>query len=109
MVGSVMKDDILMESIHSVKHGSRVSERSMTQRSIITNNQERPINLPVSTSKAAKGLKQALVAAVQLNTKNFGESYLNKIMTNVSKSYDIRGTIFGTFYRVGFDLHELSP
>ena len=44
-----------------------------------------------------------------MNTKNFGESYLNKIMNNVAKSYDIRSTIFGTFYRVGFDLHELSP
>ena len=30
-------------------------------------------------------------------------------MNDVSKSYDVRATIFGTFYRVGFDLHELSP
>jgi hypothetical protein len=30
------------------------------------------------------------------------------MMMEVSKSYDVRATIFGTFYRVGFDLHELS-
>jgi len=30
-------------------------------------------------------------------------------MQEVSHSYDIRATIFGTFYRVGFDLHELTP
>jgi hypothetical protein len=30
-------------------------------------------------------------------------------MSEVSKSYDLRATIFGTFYRVGFDLHELTP
>ena len=30
-------------------------------------------------------------------------------MTQVAGTYDLRATIFGTFYRVGFDLHELSP
>jgi hypothetical protein len=51
-----------------------------------------------------------LVAAEALkNQKNFSESYFNKIMSDVSSQYDIRATIFGTFYRVGFDLHELSP
>ena len=30
-------------------------------------------------------------------------------MQDVAKDYDIRATIFGTFYRVGFDLHELTP
>jgi hypothetical protein len=30
-------------------------------------------------------------------------------MMEVADNYDIRATIFGTFYRVGFDLHELSP
>ena len=43
-----------------------------------------------------------------MNNRNFGESHLHKLMENVAKSYDIRATIFGTFYRVGFDLHELS-
>ena len=54
-------------------------------------------------------LKQALEAAGMISQKNFTESYLNKIMNEVAKSYDIRATIFGTFYRVGFDLHELTP
>ena len=30
-------------------------------------------------------------------------------MLDVAQSYDLRATIFGTFYRVGFDLHELNP
>jgi len=47
--------------------------------------------------------------AGKLNSQNFSESYLNRIMMEVAQSYDIRATIFGTFYRVGFDLHELSP
>jgi len=50
-----------------------------------------------------------LEAAGIISQKNFSESYLNKIMNEVAKSYDIRATIFGTFYRVGFDLHELTP
>jgi hypothetical protein len=29
-------------------------------------------------------------------------------MNDYAKSQDIRAVIFGTFYRVGFDLHELS-
>lgn len=93
----------------SARHGSRMSEHSQkTQRSIITNIPEKPINL-TTTSKASKGLKQALEAAGKLSNKFLSESYLNKIMMDVAKSYDIRATIFGTFYRVGFDLHELSP
>ena len=44
-----------------------------------------------------------------MNQKSFSESYLNKIMLNVARSYDVRATIFAAFYRVGFDLHELSP
>jgi hypothetical protein len=50
-----------------------------------------------------------LEAAGKINSKLFSESYLSKIMMDVAKSYDVRATIFGTFYRVGFDLHELSP
>ena len=30
-------------------------------------------------------------------------------MSNVSESYDVRATIFGVLYRVGFDLHDLTP
>lgn len=29
-------------------------------------------------------------------------------MNDFAKSFDIRAVIFGTFYRCGFDLHELS-
>jgi hypothetical protein len=54
-------------------------------------------------------LKAALEASKTVNKKNYTDSYLNRVMVDVSKTYDIRATIFGTFYRVGFDLHELSP
>ena len=30
-------------------------------------------------------------------------------MIDFFKSFDIRAVIFGTFYRCGFDLHELTP
>jgi hypothetical protein len=30
-------------------------------------------------------------------------------MKDLSQSYDLRLTIFATFYRVGFDLHDLTP
>lgn len=30
-------------------------------------------------------------------------------MGDFANSYDLRGVIFGTFYRCGFDLHELTP
>lgn len=30
-------------------------------------------------------------------------------MIDFSNSYDLRAVIFGTFYRCGFDLHELTP
>jgi len=36
------------------------------------------------------------------------ESMLAKKMNEYSKSFDIRAVIFGTFYRCGFDLHELT-
>ena len=34
---------------------------------------------------------------------------ITRIMQDFAKSYDIRAVIFGTFYRCGFDLHELTP
>jgi len=30
-------------------------------------------------------------------------------MNEHAKGFDVRAVIFGTFYRCGFDLHELSP
>jgi hypothetical protein len=52
-------------------------------------------------------LKKALEAAQSLG--NSAESHLNKLMKDVSQSYDLRLTIFASFYRVGFDLHDLTP
>ena len=40
---------------------------------------------------------------------NSSESLLNKLMKDVALSYDLRLTIFASFYRVGFDLHDLTP
>ena len=37
------------------------------------------------------------------------DSHLARVMNDFAKSFDIRAVIFGTFYRCGFDLHELSP
>jgi len=34
---------------------------------------------------------------------------LSKVMAEVAKGFDIRSVIFGTFYRCGFDLHDLEP
>ena len=31
------------------------------------------------------------------------------MMKDVALSYDFRLTIFASFYRVGFDLHDLTP
>lgn len=51
----------------------------------------------------------ALNAAQRLNEKEKdSESYLNSCLNELVKSYDIRACVFSTFFRVGFDLHELS-
>ena len=60
-------------------------------------------------SKGFERLREAIKASKALNEKNFTEAYLNKVMMDVANSFDLRGTIFAAFYRVGFDLHELSP
>ena len=60
-------------------------------------------------SKGFERLREAIEASKALNEKNFTEAYLNKVMMDVANSFDLRGTIFAAFYRVGFDLHELSP
>jgi len=88
------------------KLGSRVSTQK-SQKSVITNPSEKPIQ--IGTGRVSKGLKQAIEQADQINMKTFSDSYLHKIMAEVAEGYDLRATIFGTFYRVGFDLHELSP
>lgn len=85
---------------------SKQSTRS--QKSIISGKSEKPINIP--SSKASKNLKNALTASSKLQgtQKQFSESYLNRLMLDIASSYDLRQTIFGCFYRVGYDLHELS-
>mmetsp|Transcript_1188 Transcript_1188/g.1198 ORF Transcript_1188/g.1198 Transcript_1188/m.1198 type:complete len:125 (+) Transcript_1188:2078-2452(+) len=99
---SVIKEEGGGDKMSKVSGGGSLR----SQRSVITNNPEPMVN--IGGSKVVKGLKNAIDMAGKLNQKNFSESYLNKIMQDVAQSYDIRATIFGTFYRVGFDLHELS-
>lgn len=62
-----------------------------------------------ANAKGFKRLQQAIEASNKINKKNFSESYINKIMQDVAHSFDLRATIFCVFYRVGFDLHELTP
>lgn len=63
----------------------------------------------MSKSKASRVLRLALDAAAKLNEKEKdSESYLNAMLTDLVKSYDIRACVFATFFRVGFDLHELN-
>jgi hypothetical protein len=59
-----------------------------------------------SNIKASRTLNQALKAGdkQQKNT----ESQLTRIMNDYAKTFDNRAVIFGTFYRCGFDLHELT-
>ena len=60
-------------------------------------------------SKASRILRMALDAAQKLNDKEKdSESYLNAMLNDLVKSYDIRSCVFATFFRVGFDLHELT-
>lgn len=57
--------------------------------------------------KASRSLQQALKAADKQS--NNTDSHLARVMNDFCKSFDIRAVIFGTFYRCGFDLHELTP
>jgi len=52
-------------------------------------------------------LKKALEAAQSIG--NSSETKLNSLMKEVALSSDLRLTIFASFYRVGFDLHDLTP
>jgi hypothetical protein len=55
--------------------------------------------------KASRTLQSALKAGGKQNQT----SHLTRLMNDFAKSFDIRAVIFGTFYRCGFDLHELTP
>lgn len=62
-----------------------------------------------TVSKGFRRLRKAIEVAQQQDKAKFTESYINKLMSDVSNSYDLRATIFCVFFRVGFDLHELTP
>jgi len=63
-----------------------------------------------SKSKASRILRMALTAAKKLNEKDKqNDSYMNQLLDNLVKTFDIRACVFATFFRVGFDLHELTP
>ena len=59
-----------------------------------------------ANNKASKSLLQALQAGDKQAENS--ESALTRVMQDFAKSFDIRAVIFGTFYRCGFDLHELT-
>ena len=63
-----------------------------------------------SKSKASRILRMALQAANQIGGKSgqYNESYISGVLSSLVKTYDLRASIFSTFYRAGFDLHELS-
>ena len=63
-----------------------------------------------SKSKASRILRMALQAANQMGGKSgqYNESYISGVLSKLVKTYDLRASIFSTFYRAGFDLHELS-
>ena len=51
----------------------------------------------------------ALSAAKNLNEKDkSSDSYMNQLLLDLAKTYDVRACVFATFFRVGFDLHELT-
>ena len=63
-----------------------------------------------SRSKASRILRMALEAASNMGKggDKYNESYVSGVLSKIVKEYDLRSTIFGTFYRVGFDLRELN-
>ena len=83
-------------------HGSAGMEGSQPDRS--------QASKLTSRSKASRILRMALEAASNMGKGNdkYNESYVSNVLNKIVKDYDLRSTIFGTFYRVGFDLHELS-
>jgi len=81
-----------------IDHGMDASNRVIGSNASQTLKQSQSI-------KAGKSLQQALKAGGASNN----ESALTRTMQDFARSFDIRAVIFGTFYRVGFDLHELTP
>lgn len=61
-------------------------------------------------SKVAQRLRHAVIAANVIDSKKNkrDESYITQLLLDNVKQYDLRMVIFGAFYRVGMDLHELN-
>lgn len=98
--------EISGNNVFKDENKSRLSQRSHnTTKSVITQNNTAAL---LNASKASKGLKKALEAAQAINANN-SEIVLNKLMKEQALSNDLRLTIFACFYRVGFDLHDLTP
>jgi hypothetical protein len=76
----------------------------------LSNNDRSQISKLTSKSKASRILRMALEAASNIGKggDKYNESYVSNVLSKCVKDYDLRSTIFGTFYRVGFDLHELN-
>jgi hypothetical protein len=54
-----------------------------------------------------RNLQEAMKAAAEIGKTD--DSRLTELMNDYAKGYDTRSVIFGTFYRCGFDLHDLQP
>jgi len=59
-------------------------------------------------SKVASRLKTAVQQAKAAKNSKKNESFITEMLAKSVKTFDLRQVIFGGFYRVGFDLHELS-
>lgn len=92
------------------KYGFDPSQQNLTLRDNerseeeLNNKEDTP-----SRSKASRILRMALSAAKNLNEKDkSSDSYMNQLLLDLAKTYDVRACVFATFFRVGFDLHELT-
>lgn len=59
------------------------------------------------TSTIKRNLQEAMKTAAEIGKTQ--DSRLTELMNDFAKGYDTRSVIFGTFYRCGFDLHDLQP
>lgn len=62
----------------------------------------------VKQSQSIKAGKSLQAALKEGSSQQNAENRLTVTMQDFAQSLDIRAVIFGTFYRVGFDLHELT-
>lgn len=70
---------------------------------------EKNVNNQATASKASRILRMALTAASKINEKEKqSDTFMNALLVDLVKSFDIRSCVFASFFRVGFDLHELN-